>query len=96
MFLFREVYIKGIPYLSRMPEKSSSKQKKTKKSELNGNVDYSYITEDEIKNGFKPSSVPQEGIVFCPFCSTTNTTEDEFCFNYRKKLAKPEYTKKEE
>ena len=72
-----------------MPKKSSKKnKKKTKKNldELSEKIDYSYITEDEIKSGFKPSNTIQAEAVVCSFCSTTNTSKDEFCFNCRKKL----------
>ncbi|MCG3221142.1 MAG: hypothetical protein H7641_07145 [Candidatus Heimdallarchaeota archaeon] len=72
-----------------MNKKSSSKKEKKKekkKAEQAGGPDYRYITEEEMKKGFKPSNVLQEGAVLCPYCSTTNTTDDEVCFNCRKKL----------
>ncbi len=72
-----------------MPKNSSKKKKKKEEKdldELSDKIDYSYITEDEIKSGFKPSNVIQAEAVVCSFCSTTNTHKDEFCFNCRKKL----------
>ncbi|MHA1198857.1 MAG: hypothetical protein ACTSQF_05845 [Candidatus Heimdallarchaeaceae archaeon] len=72
-----------------MPKNSSKKNKKKKEKkldELTEKTDYSNITEDEIKHGFKPSNVIQTEAVVCSFCSTTNTSKDEFCFNCRKKL----------
>ena len=75
-----------------MPKKSSKRKEKKKKKELeelSEKIDYSYITEDEIKSGFKPSNVIQAEAVVCPFCSTTNTSEDKFCFNCRKQLEHP-------
>ena len=78
-----------------MSKKASSKQKKKKKiEEQPEKIDYSYITEDEMRNGFKPSDVIQEGVVLCPFCSTSNTTADEVCFNCRRRLVPYEYLKK--
>ncbi|NPD89977.1 MAG: hypothetical protein HGN29_14790 [Asgard group archaeon] len=72
-----------------MNDKTSSKKKKRKeekKTEEEDKPDYGFITEEEMEKGFKPSNVLQEGAVLCPYCSTTNTTEDEVCFNCRKKL----------
>ncbi len=78
-----------------MPKKSSSKKKaKKQKDELPEKIDYSYITEEEMKTGFKPSDIVQEGVVLCPFCSTSNTTADEVCFNCRRRLVPYEYLKK--
>ena len=78
-----------------MPKKPSSKQKKKKKiEEQSEKIDYSYITEDEMRNGFKPSDIIQEGVVLCPFCSTSNTSADEVCFNCRRRLYPYEYLKK--
>jgi len=68
-----------------MKRRSSSKNEK-KKEEKKDEPDYRFITEEEMKKGFKPSNILQEGAVLCPFCSTTNTSDDEFCFNCRKKL----------
>jgi len=77
-----------------MPKKPSSKQKKKKqKEELPEKIDYSYITEEEMKTGFKPSDTIQEGVILCPFCSTSNTTADEVCFNCRRRLVTYEYLK---
>ena len=77
-----------------MPKKPSSKQKKKKQKEvLPEKIDYSYITEEEIKTGFKPSDIIQEGVILCPFCSTSNTTADEVCFNCRRRLVPYEYLK---
>ena len=78
-----------------MPKNPSSKQKKKKqKEEQPEKIDYSYITEDEMRTGFKPSDIIQEGVVLCPFCSTSNTTADEVCFNCRRRLVPYEYLKK--
>ena len=77
-----------------MPKKSSSKQKKKKQiDEQIEKRDYSYITEEEMKTGFKPSDTLQEGVILCPFCSTSNTTADEVCFNCRRRLVSYEYLK---
>lgn len=72
-----------------MNKKTSSKKKKKKEKKETEEVekpDYGFITEEEMEKGFKPSNVLQEGAVLCPYCSTTNTTDDEVCFNCRKKL----------
>ena len=72
-----------------MNKKTSSKRKKSKeKKEIEEaeKPDYGFITEEEMEKGFKPSNVLQEGAILCPHCSATNTSEDEFCFNCKKKL----------
>ncbi|MBY9002126.1 MAG: hypothetical protein KGD64_14495 [Candidatus Heimdallarchaeota archaeon] len=69
-----------------MPKKSSKKKKEKEVEELVEKIDYSYITEEEIINGFKPSNTVQSEARLCPFCSSTNTSSDDVCFNCRKKL----------
>ncbi|MHA1347306.1 MAG: hypothetical protein ACTSVO_00875 [Candidatus Heimdallarchaeaceae archaeon] len=72
-----------------MPKNASKKKKKKKEKDLDDlteKIDYSYISEDEIKSGFKPSNVIQSEAIICPFCSSTNTSADKVCFNCRKKF----------
>ena len=65
--------------------KDSSKQKKKDKSRQK-KVDLSYVTEEEMRNGFKPADYIPEGVIICSFCSASNTVEDKICFNCNKKL----------
>lgn len=71
-----------------MSKKSKPKKKKKKEKETIEKPDYSYITEEEIKSGFKPSDTLQEGIIICPNCSSTNFAEDDYCFNCNRRLEK--------
>ncbi len=72
-----------------MPKKTKSKKKKKKKEkDVIEKPDYSYITEEEMKKGFKPSDTPQEGIIICSNCSSTNFPEDDYCFNCSRRLEK--------
>ncbi|MHA1259832.1 MAG: hypothetical protein ACTSRO_09395 [Candidatus Heimdallarchaeaceae archaeon] len=76
-----------------MKKKRPKKENQDLKKEDIQDIDYSYITKEEMIEGFKPSNHIQKGVVLCPYCSSTNLPEDEFCFNCGKRIWKEEKDK---